>query len=86
MPITGTQTDADCERARRYWAEYQQTHDVSVHHGQAVGIDPQSGEVFFGESAGDIMRRLDTEGRFRVLYVVRVGFPYYGRMRHGVRC
>ena len=86
MPATDTLSDADCERARRIWAEYQQTQDVTAHRGQAVGIDPQSGEVFFGESAGDIMRRLEAEGRFRVLYVVRVGYPYYARLRHGVRC
>lgn len=43
------------ERARRFWDEYQKTHDVSDRMGQAVGIDPVTGNVWFGESILDIM-------------------------------
>lgn len=72
---------ADLQRVDRIWADYQSNHDVSAWHGQAVGVDPDSGEVFFGQTAGDIMDRLREEGRFRILLYWRVGYPYYSRER-----
>ena len=78
-------TDADCRRADAIWAEYQKQHDISALRGQAAGIDPHTGEVFFGRSAGDITRRLDGEGRYRPVVVFRVGYPYYARIRGGRR-
>ena len=72
-------TDAQLDRAEQVWAEYQKTHDVSDRTGQAVGIDPVSGRVWFGESALDISRQLDAEGLKVPLYVVRVGQDYYCR-------
>jgi hypothetical protein len=45
----------DTERAREIWREYQLTHDVSALAGQTAGIDPETGEVFCGADAKDIV-------------------------------
>jgi hypothetical protein len=72
-------SEADTARARQIWAEYQKHHDVSARVGQAVGIDPVSGRVWFGESAQDIVRQMNAEGIDTLLYFVRVGSDYYVR-------
>jgi hypothetical protein len=69
----------DIEKAQRVWDEYQKQHDVSAHLGQAVGIDPDTGEVFFGDSIRDVVERLDAQGAFRPLFYLRVGQRYYWR-------
>ena len=74
---THTWTDADTQRAKEAWRVYQEQHDVSDRIGQAVGIDPDTGEVFFGESAAEIGKHLIAEGRHRPLFFLRVGFDYY---------
>jgi hypothetical protein len=72
-------TKVDVARAQVIWAEYQKQHDVSARNGQAVGIDPNSGRIWFGESIVDISRQLDAEGIHTPLYFVRVGHDYYYR-------
>ena len=72
-------TDADTERALAVWTNYQARHDVSARKGQAVGIDPASGRVWFGESDLDICLQQQTAGDAAPLYFLRVGFDYYGR-------
>lgn len=72
-------TEADTVRASQIWADYQRTHDVTGYRGQAVGIDPASGRVWFGESAKDIVLRLEAEGIRIPLFFLRVGQDYYGR-------
>jgi hypothetical protein len=67
------------------WAEYQRTHDLTGMERKAVGVDPDTGEVFIGDSAIDIGARLEQEGRFRPLYYRRVSSPYYTRHGHGRR-
>ena len=74
-----TLTDEDVARACRIWAEYQQDHDLSDRTGQAAGIDPASGRIWFGESAKDIVQQMDAEGINTLFYCVRVGFDYYLR-------
>ncbi len=69
----------DVERARQIWAEYQQHHDVSDRVGQAVGIDPVSGRIWFGKSAKDIWYQIEAEGLHTPVYVLRVGYDYYIR-------
>lgn len=69
----------DVKRACQIWEEYQRQHDVSDRIGQAVGIDPVSGRVWFGESAKDIVRQMDAEGCRVPFYCVRVGYNYYQR-------
>jgi hypothetical protein len=78
MPTTPW-TEADSIKARQIWADYQRQHDVSDRHGQAVGIDPASGRVWFGESARDIMLQMQAEGLWTPLYFLRVGHDYYQR-------
>jgi hypothetical protein len=74
-----TWTDADTQRAKEFWAEYQRQHDVSALHGQSVGIDPVSGRVWFGKSATDIYYQKQALGLDSPLYVLRVGYDYYVR-------
>lgn len=69
----------DTAKAREIWAEYQRQHDVSDRMGQAVGIDPVSGRVWFGRKALDIARQMRAEGIDRPFYCIRVGSDYYGR-------
>jgi hypothetical protein len=82
----------DSERARQIWAEYQQQHDVSGVRGQAAGIEPVSGRVWFGASASEIRQQMAGEGIDRPIYCVRVGQDYYLRKgghrpeRYSVRC
>jgi hypothetical protein len=72
-------TDEDTKRALAFWAEYQKQHDVSARKGQAVGINPVSGEVWFGESALDIRKQMDAAGLDAPLLLLRVGYPFYLR-------
>lgn len=72
-------TEADSSRAREIWAAYQQEHDVSTRRGQAVGIDPVSGRVWFGDSALDIVQQLRSQGLDTPLFFLRVGSDHYGR-------
>jgi hypothetical protein len=71
-------TEVDVARAQAIWADYQRQHDVSDRKGQAVGIDPVSGRVWFGARAIDIARQMRAEGIERPFYCVRVGSVYYG--------
>ena len=70
-------TEGDVQRALKLWAEYQRQHDVSAQKGRAVGIDPVSERIWFGESIVDIGRQLDAEGIAPPLYFVRVGSNSY---------
>src|SRR6266481_10035172 len=72
-------TLVDTTKARELWAEYQRQHDVSDRMGQAVGIDPVSGRIWFGRKALDIARQMRAEGIDRPFYCVRVGSDFYGR-------
>ena len=72
-------TETETDEAGRIWADYQREHDVSKLAGQAVGIDPSSGRVWFGESAKAIVRRLDAEGVCAPLFFFRVGQDFYAR-------
>ena len=72
-------SDADTERAVAAWNSFLATHDVSGHIGKTAGIEPDSGKVWFGESAKDIARQMEQEGRRRPFYAVRVGSEVYVR-------
>ena len=76
---TTSEHPVDSEKAHQIWVEYQRTHDVSDRIGQAVGIDPVTGRVWFGESAIDVVRRRDAEGISSPLFGERVGSPTYLR-------
>jgi len=77
--LASTWKEGDTERAKRFWEEYQKTHDVSERVGEAAGIDPETGRIWFGQSIIDVVRQLDAEGIERPLYFVRVGYDYYYR-------
>jgi hypothetical protein len=66
-------------RAKRIWNEYQQTHDLSDRTGQAAGIDPETGDVWFGEDALDIVRQRRAKGLDSPLFFERVGSATYLR-------
>ena len=72
-------TKSDTERAQQIWAEYSSHSDLSGRLGQAAGIDPVSGRIWFGESASDIVRQMDSSGEFTPLYFIRVGEDWYFR-------
>lgn len=72
-------TDSDTAKAKRIWREYQETHDVKHLKGQAAGIDPESGEVWFGDSALDAVRKMREDGVDRPLFFERVGYGTYLR-------
>jgi hypothetical protein len=74
-----TWTERDTERAKEVWAAYQRQHDISERIGQTAGIDPASGQIWFGASAKDIVAQMEAEGRVIPLYFVRVGTDYYLR-------
>ena len=74
-----TWTEADTTRACQIWADYQREHDLTGRVGQAVGIDPASGQVWFGASAKDIVLRLEAQGLRTPLFFLRVGQDYYAR-------
>lgn len=76
---TANWTVADTQRALRVWEQYQQNHDVSERHGQAVGIDPVSERIWFGESLADIANQKETAKVDAPLLFLRVGRDYYQR-------
>jgi hypothetical protein len=74
-----TWTERDTERAQQVWAAYQCQHDISDRIGQTAGIDPVSGQIWFGASTKDIVAQMEAEGIVTPLYFVRVGTDYYLR-------
>ncbi|MBW3540163.1 MAG: hypothetical protein KY476_07830 [Planctomycetes bacterium] len=68
-------TDADTAAARRIWEQYQQLHDLSERVGQMAGIDPKTGNVWFGEWVTDITAERRKQGLAGPLFFERVGYP-----------
>src|SRR6266852_1091606 len=68
----------DAVKAREIWAEYQRQHDASDRMGQAVGIDPVSGRIWFGRKALDMARQMRAEGIDRPFYCAPVGSDFNG--------
>lgn len=67
------------EKARALWAEYERTHDLTDRLGQAAGIDADTGRIWLGTSATDILSQLKAQGVLKPLFYVRVGSEYYTR-------
>ena len=76
---TAQWTPDQSARAKRIWNEYQQTHDLSDRTSQAAGIDPETGEVWFGEDALDIVRQRRERGLDSPLFFERVGSKSWQR-------
>lgn len=72
-------TAADTAEAKRIWDEYQTNHDVSDFRGQAAGIDPETGRIWFGQSALDAVKKMKSEGIDCPLFFIRVGYDSYLR-------
>ena len=72
-------TESDTAKAKGIWSEYQEMNDLSQLKGQAAGIEPVSGRVWFGEDGLDIKRQMNDDGIDRPFYCIRVGYDYYLR-------
>ena len=70
-------TEADSVKAKKIWMQYQKQYDLSDRIGQTVGIDPQSGQLWFGESIRDIVSQRDAKGLKSLLFFERVGSETY---------
>lgn len=68
-------TDEQIAAAQRIWQDYLQSHDVDDRKGQIAGIDPETGEVWFGEWFTDIIRERREQGLVNPLWFERVGYP-----------
>ena len=76
-------TESDSHRAKQIWIEYQRQHDLSDRIGQSVGIDPNSGRIWFGNSIDEIVSQRDAEGLKSPLFFERIGSDtYYEKGRH----
>jgi len=69
----------DVERARTLWEEYCRGHDLTALIDQTAGIEPNTGRIWFGESAIDVSDKMLADGVDAPAYFVRVGFDYYVR-------
>jgi hypothetical protein len=72
-------TNADTKRAQQIWDEYVSKNELANRRGQAAGIDPVSGRIWFGESASDIFCTMKESGEVVPLFFVRVGYDSYLR-------
>ncbi len=72
-------TEADSDRARELWSDYQQHHDLSGRAGQTAGIDPVSGRIWFGDSIQDVVAQRDADATDAPLFFMRVGSSTYYR-------
>jgi hypothetical protein len=61
------------ERVAAVWADYQRTHDVTPYAECSVGVDPDTGSVFFGQTFVDTEASAAAAGINRPLMFVRVG-------------
>ena len=75
-------TEADSAKAKQIWIQYQRQYDLSDRVGQTVGIDPQSGQLWFGESILDIVSQRDDQGLTSPLFFERVGSETYLNKGH----
>ena len=74
-----TWTHEDTAKCKQIWESYQQEHDLSDRIGGTAGIDPESGRVWLGASAMDVVRQRDADGVEHPLFFERIGYPTYLR-------
>ena len=70
-------TPENTKAAERFWADYQRAHDLSSRVGQTAGIDPDTGQIWFGESIQDVVAQRDAIGLTSPLRFERVGSATY---------
>jgi hypothetical protein len=71
--VVSNWTEADSDRAREIWSEYEQCHDLSEKVGQTAGIDPTSGCIWFGNSIQEVVAERKASGSEVPLFFMRVG-------------
>ena len=76
-------TESQQQEARRIWAEYQKSHDLSGRKGQIAGIHPHTGQVWIGEWFTDVVAQRDQAGISDPLWFERIG--YRAAIRKGGR-
>ena len=69
----------DVAKAHQIWDEYCRLNDVTTLRDQTAGIEPNSGRIWFGDSAGDVHDKMVADGIDLPAYFVRVGYDYYAR-------
>ena len=67
----------DTEKAQLIWSQYLAAHDVAQVVQPVAGIDPDTGAIWFGESAQDIWHQQEAQGHPKPLFYIRVGKDYY---------
>jgi hypothetical protein len=72
-------TVAESLKAQEIWNEYVRRHDISNKLGQTAGIDPSTGNIWFGKSIEEVIAQRDAEGSAAPLLFQRVGSPTYYR-------
>lgn len=72
-------TDAESQKAREFWREYERTHDLSRQSGRTAGVDPTTGRIRFGDSIQSIVEQMESEGALVPLYYIRIGSNHYFR-------
>ncbi len=70
-------TEADSRKCKQIWVEYQKQHDITERIGQTAGIDPKSGQIWFGDSIQEIVQQRQVEGLTSPLFFERVGYEAY---------
>ena len=70
-------TAADSRKCKQIWADYQKQHDITERIGQTAGIDPKSGQIWFGDSALEIVKKREDEGLTSPLFFECVGYEAY---------
>ena len=69
--------EIDSVKAKQIWMRYRKRHDLSGRAGQTVGIDPEEGRLWFGDSIRDIVLQRDAKGLKSPLFFERVGSETY---------
>ena len=72
-----TWTETQTKQAKQIWEQYQKHNQIEERIGQTAGIDPENGQVWFGESIQDIVQQRKAQGVVTPLFFVRVGSETY---------
>ncbi len=74
-----TWTESDTVKAEQIWSAYQKQHDLSTCIGKTVGIDPDTGRIWIGESIQDVLSQRNAEKIDSLLFFERIGSKTYYR-------
>jgi hypothetical protein len=77
--MVAPKASVDSIAARRIWDDYQRTHDLSGSVGKTAGIEPATGQIWFGDSIEHVISQRDAGGSTAPLFFIRIGSPTYYR-------